>query len=88
MKRNNIKLKDDEKEVKEIVDLIGSCIIMHNLLIDYDEDDIPSSWYDSIEKNIDWSLYDENEERIEEVTQDNTDRRQYVYNSLINNFLV
>ena len=72
-----------------MVDLIGSCIVMHNLLINYDEDDIPSAWYDQVnEDNIDWDLYDEEEEDIGRVTEQGTDRRQYVFNSLVNNFLI
>ena len=66
--------------------LIGACITMHNLLISYDEDDIPSSWYESIQNDIDWSMYDEEEERIGNVTEENQDRRKYVFNSIINNF--
>ena len=61
---------------------------MHNLLIDYNENEIPASWYEEIELDIDWTMYDEEEEHIEQVTENNTDRRKYVYNSLINNFLV
>ena len=86
MKRCNIKLRSSKSEVKEMVDLIGACIIMHNLLIKYDEDDIPESWYVCMELEIDWSGYDEEEDDIPIVTQDNQDRRKYVYQSLINNF--
>ena len=88
LKRNNIKLKHDEKEVKELVELIGSCMVMHNLLIDYNENEIPASWYEDMEINIDWTMYDEEEDDVEEVTETNTDRRHYVYNSLVNNYLV
>ena len=87
MKRNNIKLKHSKEEVKELVELIGACITMHNLLIEYDETDIPSNWYNEMENNIDWRLYDEEEEDIVHVREDGTDRRQYVFNSLINNYL-
>jgi hypothetical protein len=87
LKRNNVKLKSGQKEVKQLVDLIGSCIVMHNLLIKYKEDDIPSEWYHYMEKNIDWSLYDEEEEDIAYVTDLLGDRRQFVFNSLINNYL-
>ena len=87
MKRNNIKLKHDKQEVKELVELIGACIIMHNLLINYNEDEIPSSWYDEMENNIDWTLYDEEEEDIGHVRNEGQDRRQYVFNSLVNNYL-
>ena len=88
MKRSNIKLKNGKKEVKNVVDLIGSCIVMHNLLINYDETDIPESWYEKEERRIDWSMYDEEEERIAQVTEENTDRRQYVFNSIVNNYLI
>jgi hypothetical protein len=86
IKRMNIKLRHSKKEVEEIVRLIGACITMHNLLLSYDEDEIPSEWYKNLTDNIDWSMYDEEEERIAEVTEENEDRRQYVFNSLINNF--
>ena len=89
MKRVNIKLKNEKKQVEELVDLISACLVLHNLLIDYDEDDIPSSLYDTVDEDIDWGMYDEEEEDIPEVTfQDTTDRRQYVFNSLVNNFLI
>ena len=88
LKRNNIKLKKETKEVKELVDLIGACVVLHNLLINYEENNIPSSWYDEVVDDIDWTLYDEEEEDIAEVTDDNTERRKYVYNSIINNYLI
>jgi hypothetical protein len=47
-KRSNIKFKKSNKEVKELVDIIGVCTVLHNLLINYDEDDIPKEWYDEI----------------------------------------
>ena len=86
MKRNNIKLRKDKNDVKRLVDLIGACIIMHNLLIQYDENDIPEEWYDTMELNIDWTGYDEEEDDIPIVTVDNGDRRKYVYESVVNNF--
>ena len=88
LKRNNIKLKKETKEVKELVDLVGACIVLHNLLINYDECNIPSSWYDENVDDIDWTLYDEEEEDIAEVTENNGDRRKYVYNSIVNNYLI
>ena len=88
LKRNNIKLKDSKAEVKELVDLVGACIVLHNLLKNYEEEDIPSSWYDNMNDDIDWGLYDEEEEHIAAVTADKEDRRKYVFNSVINNFLI
>ena len=85
--KNNIKLKNSKREVKELVRLIGACIVLHNLLIDYNEDDIPSQWYEEMNDEIDWTMYDEEEEDIARVTDDKEDRRKYVFNSVINNFL-
>jgi hypothetical protein len=31
--------------------------VLHNLLINYDEDDIPKEWYDKMNDNIYWSMY-------------------------------
>ena len=88
LKKNNIKLKNSKVEVKELVDLIGACIVVHNLLIDYEEGDMPSSWYDNITNDIDWVLYDEEDENKPQVTEVKEDRRKYIYNSVINNFLI
>ena len=87
LKRNNIKLRNSPSEVRELVDLIGSCTVLHNLLINYEEEVIPASWYCDISEEIDWGLYDEEEEDIAEVTDDIGDRRQYVFNSFVNNYL-
>ena len=88
LKKNNIKLKDSKEQVKELVELIGSCVVLHNLLIDYEEDEIPSNWYEDISDDIDWALYDEEEELIADITDEKEDRRKYVFNSLINNYLI
>jgi hypothetical protein len=45
LKQNNITLKNGRKEVEEVVDLIGTCMVIHNLLINYDKDEIPKEWY-------------------------------------------
>ena len=87
LKQNNIKLKNSKAEVKELVELVGACIVLHNMLIDYDEDPIPESWYEHMNDEIDWGMYDEEEEHIEQVTEDKVDRRKYVYNSLVNNYI-
>ena len=87
LKRNNIKLKNSKKEVKEMVELIGACIVLHNLLINYDEDDIPDSWYDEMNEDIDWTMYDEEEEDIAHVWEEKEDRRKFVFNLVVNNFL-
>ena len=86
MKRTNIKLRTSKAEVKELVELIGACIIMHNLLLTYDDNDIPAKWYDSMEDEIDWTGYDEEEDDIPIVMEEDEDRRKYVYQSVINNY--
>jgi hypothetical protein len=86
LKRNNIQLKEGKKEVKELVELIGACMVMHNLLIDYD-DEIPSSWYDEFQKSIDWSLYDEDQFPQPNVGDEGSNRRDQVFQSVINNFI-
>jgi hypothetical protein len=86
--KKNIKLKSGKKEVKEIVDIIGACIILHNLLINYDEDDIPHEWYCTMSDNIDWTLYDEEEEDICPVETVEADRREYIFRSVCSNYFV
>ena len=58
LKRLNVWIKDGKKQVKHIVELITSCMIIHNLMIDY-EDDIPLKWYDKVLSEINWDIYDE-----------------------------
>jgi hypothetical protein len=41
LKRNDIQFCKGKKEVKELIDIITGCIILHNLMINYDEPDIP-----------------------------------------------
>jgi hypothetical protein len=88
MKQNNIKLKQSAKEVKELVDLIGTCIAIHNLLINYDEDDIPAEWYSQMEEEIDWSLFDKEDQHIANVDEEGANRRSIVFDSIINNYFI
>jgi hypothetical protein len=86
LKRTNIRIKSGRKEIKQLVDLLGACAVMHNLLINYDHDTIPKEWYDEIEDRIDWTEYDEMEEGIEAVEAEEANRRNMVYNSIMNNY--
>jgi hypothetical protein len=88
LKRNNIQLKSGKKEVKELVRMIGACIVLHNLLINYDEPSVPKEWYNEMRRSIDWSLYDEDQEPIANVGEDGADRRTYVFQSMMNNYRV
>jgi hypothetical protein len=87
LKHSNVQLKDGKKEVKHLVKMIGACIVLHNLLINYNEDDIPQEWFNQFAKNIDWSLYDEEEKYIVNVEEEGANRRTTVFNSIINNFI-
>jgi hypothetical protein len=71
--------------VKELVELIGACIVMHNLLINYD-DQVPAEWYDELSKKIDWSLYDEDQQPQPRVEDIDGNRREQVFHSIINNY--
>jgi hypothetical protein len=85
MKRTNIQFKEGKKEIKELVDLIESCIVIHNLCINYD-DKIPQEWFDEIADQIDWTEYDEDEERIAGINSDGGNRRESVFWSFLTHF--
>jgi hypothetical protein len=88
IKRSNIHFKKGKKEVKELIDIIGACIILHNLLIGYNETDIPKDWYDTMRDEIDWSGYDEEDFHHANVEEDGGNRREMVFNSIINNYYI
>jgi hypothetical protein len=62
--------------------------VLHNLLINYDEDDIPKEWYDQMKDNIDWSMYDEEIHERANVADEEVSRRETVFQSIINNYYV
>jgi hypothetical protein len=86
LKKNNIELKSGKAEVKELVNLIGACIVIHNLCINYDEDPIPKEWYEEIVEDIDWSLFDEDEERINGINTEGGCRRDSVFQSFLTHY--
>jgi hypothetical protein len=88
MKRINIQLKKTKKELKELIDIIGACITLHNMLMNYNDDNIPSEWYDQMTDEIDWTLYDEEEFQIADVEEDEVDRRTTVFHSISSNYFV
>jgi hypothetical protein len=67
--------------VKELVKIIGACIVLHNLLINYDEDDIPKEWYNQMKDNIDWSMYDEEMHKTANVADEEVSRRVIVFHN-------
>jgi hypothetical protein len=88
LKRSNIHFKKGKKEVRQLIDIIGACIVLHNLLMNYDEDDIPKEWYDTMRDEIDWSGYDEENFHHNEVEDEGGNRREMVFNSIINNYYI
>jgi hypothetical protein len=88
LKQNDIRLRKGKKEVKELIDIITSCIILHNLMINYNEPDIPQEWYDKMRDEIDWSCYNKEDIDIPNVDQEEVDRRQFVFNSIVNNYFI
>jgi hypothetical protein len=72
--------------VKELIDIIGACIVLHNLLINYNENDIPHEWYNEMRDNIDWSLYNKDTYEKSKVTDEDVSRRETVFKSIINNY--
>jgi hypothetical protein len=88
LKRNDIQFKDGKKEVKDLINIITSCVILHNLMINYSEPDIPKEWYDDMKDEIDWSCYDEEDMDIPGVEEEEVERREFVFNSIVNNYFV
>jgi hypothetical protein len=88
LKHNDIQFKKGKKEVKDLINLITSSIILHNLMIRYDEPDIPEEWYDKMRDDIDWSCYDEEQVEIPDVDQEEAVRREFVFNSIVNNYFI
>ena len=91
LKRLNVWIKDGKKQVKHIVDIITSCMIIHNLMIDYD-DDIPLKWYDKILQEIRWDIYDEEYSSESDVDHNlgndlDIDRRKDVFKHIQQYFL-
>jgi hypothetical protein len=87
IKRNNVQLKKGKKELKHLVRMIGACMVLHNLLINYEDEEIPQEWYDDVAQNIDWTLYDEEEQGIAGLNKQDANRRQFVFDSIISNYL-
>jgi hypothetical protein len=85
----NIKFgKTNNKEVKEFKELIGACIVLHNLLINYDDDDILHEWYSQMSNNIDWSMYDEEILEKNNVHDEEVCRGDTIVESIVNNFFI
>jgi hypothetical protein len=88
LNRNDIQLKKGKKEVKELIDIITACIILHNMMINYKELEIPQEWSDIMRDKIDWSCYDKEDVDIPAVENKDVERREYVLNSIVNNFFI
>ena len=83
----NTFIKHGGKEVKEVVDILASCAVLHNLLLDYD-DIIPQEWYEELEGQLDTDVVDEIENfvTVRSVTEEDISRRDTVFDSIIESF--
>jgi hypothetical protein len=84
--KNNIQLKSGKAEVKELVILVGACIVIHNLCISYNEDPTPKEWYEEIAEDIDWSLFNEDKERISGINMEGGCRRENVFQLFLTHY--
>ena len=73
--------------MKEIVDIISSCVVLHNLMIDY-EDEIPQEWYLHLLEDTDFTAADEVENvyTVNGVHEEEGSRRTQVFHNIIENF--
>jgi hypothetical protein len=55
--------------------------------MNYNKEDIPKEWYDTMRDEIDWSGYDEEDFHHAWVEEEGGNRREMVFNSIINNLL-
>ena len=83
LRRINVWIRKGRSQLKHIVDIVTVSIILHNLMIDY-EDKIPQEWYNEINKEINWEIYDEEYSSDEEVDHNidndmDIDRRNEVF---------
>ncbi len=81
IRRTNARIRD-QHDVMEVMDVFGCCAILHNLLIDINEE-IPIEWLRDIDNGHYWTNdYDGNDE----TNNINNDRRQLVFDSYINDY--
>ena len=87
LKGMNTFIRDGKKDVKHIVDIISSCAVLHNLLLNY-KDEVPQEWYEDLMNETDFSISDdiENINTVGGVGEDEECRRTAVFNSVIENF--
>ena len=87
LKGMNTFIRHGKKDVKDIVDIISSCVILHNMLLNY-EDAIPQEWYQDLLNDIDFSISDEIENiyTVDGVREEDVCRRTTVFHSIIENF--
>jgi hypothetical protein len=81
-------IKKTKKELKELIEIIRAYITLHNMLINYNDQNIPKEWYDHMTDEIDWILYDDKEFQIADVEEDEVDRQTTVFHSICSNYFV
>lgn len=86
LKRMNVAV-DGAKGVKAIMQLFTACAVIHNMLLDVD-DDIPSEWYDDVDDNHYWTSDYDGIGANGGVDLSSFDRREAVFNSIIEDYYV
>lgn len=74
---------DGESKMKRCLDRIACCMVLHNLLINCDED-LPQSFWDEVNQQIDWEVAnEEDEDPLPIADGDECNRRSQVFNYII-----
>lgn len=76
-----------ENDMKFFVDIFGSCCVLHNLLLTYN-DEIPQEWYEDLAEDLDHNISNqiENTNTVAPIENDEGNRRSIVFNSFVENF--
>ena len=94
LKTINVCICHGNPEVKFIVDLVGACSVLHNILLECN-DQIPQTWYDKIAKEISWNINGSNHSSDNEIDDDSyeydddieMDMREEHYKRIISNYI-
>ena len=75
------------EDVKHVVDIFCACVVLHNLLISYN-DMVPQEWYEDLAENMDFDLMDEheNEHTVGDIGKKESSRRTVVFNAIVESY--
>ena len=94
MKEINVWICEGNPEVKYIVDLVGACSVLHNILLECN-DEIPQSWYNTVAKEISWNINDsdhssdDEDDNLSYTNDDEIDveMREKHYERIVSNYI-